>query len=511
MSQATLQKKVIALKGQVTELSEALQSKERENQQLRERIAIMERRFYSPRSEKLSPGQLQLEFAEEEEGEEVPPHVDEAPDDEDDRPKRAPRGRHGRKPLPGHLRRERVEIHPENTRCAGCGAAMAPIGEKVTEELEYVPASLFIREHARIQYACSRCQEGVTIAALPSRPVEKGRPGPGLLAHVVVSKYGDHLPLNRQAQIFKREGVSLSRSTLCDWIADAADLALPVYRELKQAVLRSPVIQTDDTYVTMQENGRKGKPKRCFLWVYRGGDGTTVMDFTTNRSRAGPMEVLKGYRGYLQADAYAGYHGVYATGRVVEVGCWAHARRHFYEALVSAPEIASVVLAGVRRLYQVEREAKEQELDAERIHALRQERSVPILDDLHEVLQAAKQLALPTSVLGKAVGYALGNWVALKRYTEDGRLDIDNNAAERAMRKVAVGRKNWMFTGSQAGGKRAAILYSLIRSCEEAGVEPFAYLRDLFERVATQPANRMAELMPAAWQARQKTGASQAA
>jgi len=491
------------LKAQNSELIQALRDQQRKVEDLEGQLAAALRRLYGPRSEKISPGQLEFEFMKEaeENAVEIPPHADEAPDDEETRPQGGRKRGHGRKPLPRDLPRRRIEHHPEDLHCHGCGAVMDRIGEEITEELEYVPASLFIQEHVRIKYACRKCQEGVRIAPLPSRPIEKGRPGPGLLAHVVVSKYGDHLPLNRQAGIFRREGLDLSRSTLCDWIAGAAELALPVYRELKRQVLASDVIQTDDTPVTLQLNSQKGGRKRCFLWVYRGISGPVLFDFTTSRSRAGPREFLGNYRGYLQADAYAGYNDLFKTGRIVEVGCWAHARRYFYEALGTSPDLASLFLGNIRRLYKLERSAKEQGLTEEAILDLRKRKAVPILNDLHEALQATKDVALPKSPLGKAVHYALSNWIALNRYTEDGRLPIDNNVAERCMRKVAVGRKNWLFTGSKEGGHRAAILYSLILSCQEAGVEPFAYLRDLFDRLPSHSVNRIAELTPAGWKA----------
>jgi len=251
--------------------------------------------------------------------------------------------------------------------------------------------------------------------------------------------------------------------------------------------------------VQVQENYRSGGSKRCFLWEYRGLDGLVVFDFTSTRSRAGPTAFLAGWKGKLQADAYAGYHELYATGDVVEVGCWAHARRYFFEVLDAEPELAVPFLADIRRLYAVEAEAKG--MNPEERQALRAQKSVPLLGEIAERLAACQERTLPQSGIGKAMRYARSNWAALNRYVEDGRLEMDNNACERQMRAVAVGRKNWLFAGSKDGGRRAAVLYSVLQSAKAAGVEPFAYLRDVLERIGTIPSEQIAELLPAQWKA----------
>ena len=327
-------------------------------------------------------------------------------------------------------------------------------------------------------------------------------PGPGLLAHVAVSKYGDHLPLYRQEEIFHRQGVELSRQTMCDWMRDGAELVSPLYELMKQRVLGSKALQTDDTPVPVLDpdlpRTRTGR-----IWTYVGDDEHpyTVYDYTPNRSRDGPEEFLKEFRGYLQADAYSGYDHFYQEPErgIAEVGCWAHARRRFYEAQSSDLMRSTVMLAYIRLLYDVEREGREQKLKGEARRALRQEKSKPILDDIRAYLEREQPRVLPKSLEGEAVAYTLSNWKALTRYCEDGDLEIDNNGAERSLRGVAVGRRNWTFLGSDNGGRTAAVLNSLIATCKRLAIDPFSYMRDLFERISSHPQPRLAELLPDQW------------
>ncbi len=495
------------LKEQVEQLVEELKVRERENRQLKHRVAQLLRRLFGPRAERIHPDQLYLEFEGEEE---APPPADLAPDDEEAlEPRRRRKRRKGRAPLPEDLPRRREEYHPnpEDLVCPCCHGMKERIGEEVTEELEYVPASLFVREHVRVKYACRHCEEGVVMGELPARPIEKGRPGPGLIAHVVTSKYGDHLPLHRLEGIFARHGVSLARSTMCDWVRWAASLLSPIVRAMKREILKSGLVQTDDTPVQVRAGGRK--THRGYIWTYHSPERREVVyDFTMSRARDGPLRFLSGYRGYLQADAYSGYDEVFVDSSVVEVGCWAHCRRKFYEALETSPQEASAVLAAIARLYRIEKEAKERDLAPDAVSDLRRERSLPILTAIREYLDLHRDVALPKSPLGKAITYALNQWDALVRYVEDGRLPIDNNGAERTLRKVAIGRKNWLFAGSPAGGERAATLYSLVESCRLAGIDPFAYLRDVLEKVSTHPMSRIAELTPRGWKAALLTDAT---
>jgi transposase len=478
----------------LTELSEKQQLVDKLSHQL----ALFRRYLYGRRSEQLDPAQLLLEFASwvqamKEETTPAPPAPPAPP---------RPRAGHGRTPLPALLPRRRVEhVLPEDRcTCTACGARLVKIGEETSEQLDYQPASLFVTEHVRFTYACRACEETIVTAALPAAPIDKGRPGPGLLAQVITAKYADHVPLNRQVDIFGRHGVTLARQTLCDWVATAADLLTPVYEDLKTVVLGSAVIHTDDTIVPVQDRERS-QTRDGRLWVYV-GDGhpaEIVYDYTADRSRAGPVAFLGDFRGYLQADAYAGYDAIYATGHVLEVGCWAHARRYFWDAKASDPSRALPALGFIQQLYAVEREAKGRD-PAERL-ALRIERALPVLARVRRWLDEQADVVLPKSPIGEAVGYTRAQWTALTRYCEDGRLAIDNNAAERALRMVVTGRKNWLFCGSDAGGERAAILYSVVATCKAHGIDPWAYLCDVLERIPTHPNRLRAELLPRQWKA----------
>jgi transposase len=364
--------------------------------------------------------------------------------------------------------------------------------------LDYQPASLFVVEHVRCKYACLHCQEHVSTADKPVQPIDKGLPGPGLLAHVIVSKYADHLPLHRLERIFGRQGVELSRSTLCDWMAAAADLLTPLAAVLKQKVLASRVIHTDDTPVPVLDE-KRATTRQGRMWVYIGDRDHpyTVFDYTPTHARDGPKSFLGAFQGYLQADAFAGYDGIYATGKVLEVACWAHARRKFYEARTTDAERSHAALAWIRRLYDVEDRAKALS-DAERC-ALRQAESRPLLTAFCQWLAEQRAAVLPKSPMGQAISYALSNGEALTRYTEAGFLAIDNNVSERTLRAVAVGRKNWLFCGSDKGGRTAATLASVIAGAQRHAVDPFAYLRDVLSRIRTTPADRLDELLPDRW------------
>jgi len=479
----------------LTELSEQQQLVAK----LSHELALFRRYLYGRRSEKLDPGQLLLEFAGwmKAMNEAAPAETTPAPPSP--APSR-PRAGHGRTPLPAFLPRQRVEhaLPEEQCTCRECGARLVKIGEETSEQLDYRPASLCVTEHVRVKYACKACEGQVVTSAMPAQPIDKGRPGPGLLAQVITAKYADHLPLNRQVDIFARHGVELSRQTLCDWVADAANLLEPVYRDLTGSVLGGKVVHTDDTTVPVLDRDRT-TTRDGRLWVYVGDKSPPdiVYDYTASRSRAGPMEFLGEFRGHLQADAYAGYDAIYAAGRVVEVGCWAHARRYFWDAKESDAARALMALGFIRQLYAVETEAKG--LDAEARRALRQEKAKPVMERFKPWLDEQADLVLPKSPIGEAVGYARGQWTALTRYLEDGDLAIDNNASERALRRVVLGRKNWLFCGSDEGGKRAAVLYSVVATCKEHRIDPWEYLQDVLERISTHPNRRRAELLPRNW------------
>lgn len=405
----------------------------------------------------------------------------------------------GRKALPASLPRKRIlhDVSPEDRACPGCGLERQKIGEETREQLEYVPASLIVLEHVRPKYACRSCQSHVVIAPRLAEPIEKGLPGNGLLAHVAVSKFADHLPLYRLEGIFQRNGVELARSTMCDWMATIADLLEPIVREMTRRVLNSKVIGTDDTPVKVQDHAGKGV-KTGHIWAYIGDRDHrfVVYDYTPTWSAKGPERFLKAYTsGYLQSDGYAGYNGLHRRG-LVKVGCWAHARRKYHECRTSDPERSHAAIAWIGQLYTVEREAREGSWDDARLLNARLERSRPTLEAFQLWLDGESRKALPRSPIGEALAYTQSNWESLTRYLESPYLSIDNNATENAIRPIAVGKKNWLHLGSDRGGRTAAILLSLIQSCKLLGNEPFAYLRDVLDRVSTHPASRISDLLP---------------
>ena len=494
------------LRQMVTSLVQEVEVREQRLRQLQHWLEQLLRARYGPRRERVNENQLFLfAVALVSAGREAPAEPAASTDTE-----KAPAGTgkprgHGRGVLPKSLQRQRVvyDLAEGQRQCPQCQGDLKRIGEDVSERLEYVPASLVVIQEACQKYACA---EGCTVvtAEKPTPPIEKGLAGPGLLAQVAVSKYADHLPLHRQEEIFRRQGLELPRQTMCDWMRACAELVSPLYELMKQGVLGSKAVQTDDTPVPVLDpelpRTRTGR-----IWTYVGDDAHpyTVYDYTPNRSRDGPEEFLKEFRGYLQADAYSGYDHFYKEPErgIIEVACWAHSRRRFFEAQSSDLMRSTVMLAYIRLLYDVEREAHERKLDGEARRELRQKKAQPILDDIHAYLVREQPQVLPKSPEGEAIAYTLSNWKAMIRYCEDGDLEIDNNGAERSLRGVAVGRKNWMFYGSDNGGRTAAVLGSLIASCKRLSLDPFAYVRDIFERISSHPQSRLAELLPDQWQA----------
>ncbi len=347
--------------------------------------------------------------------------------------------------------------------------------------------------------------EVVIAAPKPPMPIAKGLPGPGLLAHLIVSKYTDHMPLHRLQRTYERQGYFLHRSTLCDWLGACADLLRPLYDLMVSVVLQSRVIHTDDTPVKLQELVTH-LLSTARLWVYLGDAAQpyNVFDFTVNRKRDGPQQFLAKYQGYLQADAFSGYDGLYlpdsrtSTARIIEVACNAHARRKFYEARGSDALRSHQALAYYRQLYELERQAKDFG-DGQRLQ-MRQDLAVPILSQFHQWLEAQRPEVLPKSPMAEALGYALNNWAALVRYSDAGFLAIDNNVAEREMKRIAIGRKNWLTVGSPRGGQTAAVLFSFTSTCQRLGVDPWAYLQDLLTRLPTTPAGGLGEFLPDHWQ-----------
>jgi len=357
---------------------------------------------------------------------------------------------------------------------------------------------------------------GAVIAATkPAMPIAKGLPAAGLLAHLIVSKYTDHLPLNRLQHIYDRQGYFLHRSTLSDWMAASAQLLRPLYARMVRVSLQSQSMHTDDTTVDMQDP-RTYLRSEAHLWMYLGDAAhpVNVFDFTISRKRDGPEKFLADYRGYLHADAFSGYDRLYlpdpltTQARIIEVACNAHARRKYYEARTSDPLRSHQALAYYRQLYELERQAKDFS-DAQRLQ-MRQELSVPILNKFKEWQEKQHKDVLPKSPMAEALGYTRNNWTALVRYTEAGFLDIDNNVSEREAKRIAVGRKNWLFVGSEQGGHTAAVLMSFTSTCHRLGIEPWAYLRDVLTRLPTTPADQLDHLLPHRWKEARATAATAA-
>jgi transposase len=524
------------LKAMVLELLASLHEHRRDNEALRHRLDLLLRRLYGPRGERFDPNQPLL-FADLADG----PDAAAAPTEPaaQAQPKRRCRP-HGRRRLPEHLRREQrhYELSAADRVCPGCGTLRIDIGVDQSEQLDYQPASLFVIEHIVHKYACPSCAAAaaghagpadaeaapppaagqpsqqqppagavVIAAAKPPMAIAKGLPGAGLLAHLIVSKYVDHLPLYRLERVYERQGLFLARSTTCDWLAACAQALRPLYDLMVAAVLASRALHTDDTPVQIHDPPPGGTDTGR-LWVYLGdtAHAYNVFDFTPNRQRDGPQRFLADFRGYLHADAFSGYDGLYlpraraGPGGILEVACNAHARRKFYEARTSDAVRAHQALAYYGQLYEIERQAKDKHFDEDQVLRLRQDLAVPILDQFQKWLEAERVAVLPKGPMGEAIGYALRQWAALARYTEAGFLAIDNNAAEREMKRIAIGRKNWLFVGSVRGGATAAVLFSFTSTCQRLGVEPWAYLQDVLSRLPGLPAERHAELLPDRWQ-----------
>jgi transposase len=406
-----------------------------------------------------------------------------------------------RQPLPEHLPREVRTYAPKEEACRDCGGRLRRMGEDVSELLEWVPGSFKVMRYVRPKLSCAGC-ERIVQAPAPSRPIERGLAGPGLLAHVLVAKYCDHQPLYRQAEMYAREGVELERSTLADWVGGSSRLLEPLVEALRRHVMRAHKLHADDTPVPVLAPGN-GKTKTGRLWTYvrddrPAGDNTPAavwFAYSPDRRGEHPREHLRSFSGTLQADAYAGFHHLYEGGRIQEAACWAHVRRKFYDLQVAhASPLAAEALKRIAQLYAIESEIRGRP-PHERLQA-RTTRARPLLELLHQWLQSTLAVVSRKSEIAAAIRYALGRWRALLRYVEDGTIEIDNNAAERALRAVALGRKNYLFAGSDSGGERAAAIYSLIGTAKLNRLDPEAYLRTVLERIADHPINRISELLP---------------
>jgi transposase len=417
--------------------------------------------------------------------------------------------------LPAHLPREQQVHRPKATSahrdaagqacgCSACGGRLRQIGVDVSEQLEYVPAHFKVIRHVRPKLACVACQ-GIFQAAAPSRPIARGLAGPGLLAHVMVAKYCDHTPLYRQSRIYARSRVELDRSTLAGWVDQGDQLLDPLVAALGRYVLAAEKVHADDTPVKVLAPGT-GKTKTGRLWVYvrddrpagNGAPPAAWYRYSPDRKGEHPQAHLEPFKGVLQADAYGGWTRLYDAGHVVEAACWAHARRPWWDLYLSTgraeESIAAQALRRIRELYAIEAEIRGRPPEHRREQ--RQARAGPLLADMHAWLSSLLTRVSAKSELAQAARYSLARWKALTRYVDDGRIEIDNNAAERALRGVALGRNNYLFMGSDAGGQRAAAMYSLVETAKLNGLDPEAYLREVLGRIAEHPINRIDELLP---------------
>ena len=491
-----------ALKAIVLAQHEQLLSRDNEIENLKLLVLKLQRMQFGRKSERLDRQieQLQLRLEDLESGQTTNPPPEPSAAQSAPVPP-PPRRQPARRPLPANLPRETRTYAPKQAACPDCGGTLRPLGEDVSELLEYVPAHFIVIRQVRPKLSCANCASIVQEPA-PSRPIERGVAGPGLLAHVLVAKYADHLPLYRQSDIYERAGIELERSTLAGWVGGTSSALAPLVEALRRYVIGADKLHGDDTPVPVLAPGN-GKTKTGRLWTYvrddrPAGDPTAPavwFAYSPDRKGEHPRQHLCDFRGTLQADAYAGFNRLYEDGRIQWAGCWAHLRRPFYELhQAHASPIAAEALQRIGQLYTIESEIRGRSPDERR--EVRKARARPLLDSMHEWLQNTLAKVSRKSELAKAISYALGHWSAHTRYCEDGHLEIDNNAAERALRAVALGRKNYLFAGSDAGGERAAAMYSLIGSAKLNGLDPEAYLRNVLARIADHPISRIVELLP---------------
>lgn len=495
---------------QIEELLRQNQQLDRQAEQLRQQIALLQRRIYGPRSEKYHPDQLFLE-AVLKEGESERP-AEEEPTVAVKATVRRKARPHGRLKIPEHFERvdELLDLPEAQKRDPETGQALVKLREETSEKVAWKPGQWYVRRFIRPVYVHPDRQSekaGVFVAPMPEAPVEKCKADTSVQAMVGVKKFVDHLPLYRIREIFHREGFDVPASTLNAWAIDPILACEPLYEAFRADVLARPVIFTDDSPVAMLQEGL-GRTKKARIWVYVGGCGPPhrFYDFTEDRRKERPAQVLARYTGFVQADAYSGYDHLFANNPDLhEVGCWAHARRKWDEALSSARRECTEIVLRIRELYKIENRIRGETPSTRR--DIRQAEAVPLLDKLYERLDqiAAERVILPASLLAKAMGYAINQREALYRYTTDGRLEIDNNTAENAIRPLALGRKNFLFVGSPRGGKACAMALTFLQSAKAVGANPYTYLHDIYDRIMGHPANRLHELLPAAWMRARQT------
>lgn len=409
----------------------------------------------------------------------------------------------GRMKLPSHLARTKVTLEP-----AEDVTGMISIGEEITEELDYTPGKFFVRQYARPKYVRPEVREGespIIIAELPSRVIDKGIVGPGLMAQILIDKFVDHLPLFRQNERFKREGINIPSSTMSDWVTKGCQKIEPVGLKLSEVILKSGYLEADETTIKVLDKNKKGKTHLGYYWVYRAPELNLVFfDYRKGRGREGPVDSLKGFTGYLQSDGYGVYDYFGSVSGITLVSCWAHTRRNFFEAQGNDAQRCDYALSRIQEIYAIERTAREQHLTHEQRKTLRKEHAMPILKELEEWLKTEYSHVAPASAVGKAMAYALKRWDKLLMYTTDGKLEIDNNLVENSIRPVSLGRKNYLFAGSHDAARRSAVFYSLFGSCKINNINPYEWLSDVLERIDDHPINRLEELLPNVWKHKQR-------
>jgi transposase len=503
----TFQAQIRVLNARIMELERQDSEKAELIRKLQHQLSQALRRQYGQKADRVDPNQLLLDLCAQ-----IQAGAQTAAVPAKNRPEAQPlrrekKGGHGRRSIPAQMER-RTEVHDVSSaekQCPFCGREKRCIGEDGACQFEYVPARLIAVEHIRKKYACVCPDSTITTAPKPSSPIEKGLATPSLLSHLIVSKYLDHLPLHRQQGILARHGIDYPRSTMWEQIRAVGDLLTPLYDAAVAEVLASRILGTDDTPVKVLDRNRT-KTRTGNVWTYVGDaeHPLIVYDYTPGRARAGPEAFLEDYTGYLQADALPVYDELFNPHRskiIWELGCWAHARRKFIEAQETSPSLSVIAVAHIKVLYDIEKDAVRRKLSGSALVAWRTQHSLPVLSAFRAWMIDQSRELLPKSPMATAISYTLSNWTALIRYVEDGELVLDNNRSERALRGIAVGRKNWLYFGSDGGGKVAAILLTLLKSAQRNGLNPFDYLTDVLTRIADHPQSKIGDLLPHRWKA----------
>lgn len=477
-----------------------LQNKDAEIKALREKLQLALARQFGKKSEKV-PGDDQLNLFDEPEVSTQAEDI-EAVDNDISVPAHT-RKKGGRKPLPEYLPRiDKVHDLEDDEKVCPCGCELTRMGEAVSEQLDYIPAQVHVIRNIRLKYACPECEETIKLAALPKMPIPKSIATPGLLSQVLVSKYHDHLPLYRQEAIFQRHGIALSRGTLSNWVIKCSQLLLPLVKLMVDEIIGYDIASADET--TLQVLKEKDRPpdKKSYMWLYHGGPPDKhafVYEYKSSRASEVPLEFFRGFKGYLQTDGYSGYRALASKPGVTAVGCWAHARRKFVDVTKVANRggFAQQAIRKIGALYKIEKEMKARAFTSEQVYEKRQKESKTLLEAFHAGLTANLPQAAPKSKLAEAIGYALNQWPALIAYLQDGRLEIDNNTSERAIKPFVIGRKNWMFSNSMQGAEASAAIFSLMETCKAHKVNPYHYFRYVLgEIVHAKTIEQLETLLP---------------